>query len=71
MTQLLSEINTQGQQRVQPYQQTTSQAGGGVALEIADIGAGANVGVNSQHQNLFAGWVQSPGQAWQPVVCEQ
>ncbi len=71
MTQLLSEINTQGQQRVQPYQQTTSQAGGGVALEIADIGAGANVGVNSQHQNLFAGWVQSPGQTWQPVVCEQ
>ena len=71
MTQLISLINTQGQQRVQPYQESTSQTGGGIALEIADVGAGANVSVSSQHQNLFAGWIQNPGQAWQPVVCEQ
>jgi hypothetical protein len=70
MTQLISDINTQGTQRIQPFQQTTSHAGGGVVLEIADIGGGATVGVDSQHQNLFAGWVQNPGGAWQPVVCQ-
>jgi hypothetical protein len=71
MTRLISEINTQGKQRIQPYQQTTSHAGGGIALEIADVGAGANVGVDSQNQNLSAGWVQNPGEAWQPVVCQK
>ena len=71
MTQLVSLINTQGQQRVQPYQESSSQMGGGVVLEIADIGAGTNLSVSSQNQHLFAGWIQNPGQSWQPVVCQQ
>lgn len=71
MTQLISLINTNGQQRIQPYQQTTSQTGGGIALEIADVGAGTNLSVSSQHQQLFAGWIQNPGRSWQPVVCQK
>lgn len=71
MTQLISQINTNGKQRVQPYQQSTSSTGGGVALEIADIGAGTDLSVNSQNQHMFAGWIQTPGQSWQPVVCQQ
>jgi hypothetical protein len=71
MTQLVSQINTSGEQRLQPYQQSTSQTGGGIALEVADIGGGFNASVGSQNQHLFAGWVQNPGQAWEPVICER
>jgi hypothetical protein len=71
MTGLINQINTDGQQRLQPYRQSTSQTGGGVALEISDVGAGVNASVSSQNQRLFAGWVQNPGGAWQPVICQQ
>ena len=71
MTQLINQINTDGQQRIQPYRQSSSQTGGGAALEIADVGGGFNASVSSQNQHLFAGWVQNPGQGWQPVICQQ
>ena len=71
MTGLIDQINTEGKQRLQPYQQSTSQTGGGAALEVSDVGAGANVSVGTQSQHLFAGWVQNPGGSWEPVICEK
>jgi hypothetical protein len=70
MTQLINQINTNGQQRVQPYRQSSSQTGGGAVLEIADVGGGFDASVGSQNQHLLAGWVQNPGQGWQPVICK-
>lgn len=71
ISQLVQQMDTQGSERVQPYNLTRSQGGAGLKIEVADIGGGAKTTVSQQNQAYQPGWVKSPGQAWQPVICKR
>jgi len=68
---LLSQIGTNGTQRLQPYALTRSQGKLGAELEVVDVGGGADATVSKQNQSFDPGWVKAPGQSWQVVVCKR
>lgn len=71
MTQILAQMQANGKQQVQPFGVTSSQSGGGLNGEIADVGGGVTVQVSSQNQQLSPGWIEPPGGSWEQVVCAQ
>lgn len=68
---LAQQIQSNGTQQLQPFQDASSKTGLSIAGEVSDVGGGFGTNVNNDNQQYSPGWIAVPGQGWQSVVCKK
>jgi hypothetical protein len=71
VSDLVSQMNSSGTQRVQPYSVSRTKTEIGIEGEVVDVGGGVNGTVTDTNQQYAGGWIHTPGGQWIQVNCER